>query len=271
MTCSLYTLSCSAILLRKRFIRDLLQKNHRLKKDIKWVRSLQQKKFRLESGCFVVEGRKSVEEGLRSDFELHSLYSLDSEWLSSYDEGILVTTREMEQMSSLSTSSPYLAVFRMKERRFAWTEVPVVLVLDGIADPGNLGTIVRTADWFGISSIVCTHDCVELYNPKVVQATMGSIFRVSIISLGEDQIASELSANDFFVVAADLGGTSLYEFDFNRRLAIIVGSESHGVRAAMRSITNEFVTIPRCGDAESLNASIAASLFMSEYRRSSIG
>jgi len=94
---------------------------------------------------------------------------------------------------------------------------------------------------------------------------------VSIISLGEDQIASELSANDFFVVAADLGGTSLYEFDFNRRLAIIVGSESHGVRAAIRSITNEFVTIPRCGDAESLNASIAASLFMSEYRRSSIG
>ena len=267
MSVSHYTLSCSAILLRKRFIRDLLLKNHRLKKDIKWVRSLHQKKFRLESNCFFVEGRKGVEEGLQSDFELHSLYSTDADWLSSKSNGILVNAREMEQMSCLSTPSQHLAVFRKKESLVAWELTPVVLILDGIADPGNLGTIVRTADWFGISSLVCTHDCVELYNPKVVQATMGSIFRMNVASMGEEQIAKEIRTNNFYTIAADLGGTSLYEFDFNRRLAMVIGSESHGVRAAMRTIADECVTVPRFGEAESLNASMAATLFMSEYRR----
>ncbi|MFM7726346.1 MAG: TrmH family RNA methyltransferase, partial [Flavobacteriales bacterium] len=158
-----------------------------MKKDIKWVRSLQQKKFRHESGCFVVEGRKGVEEGLRSNVEVHSVYTADPDWMQARADVMLVTSREMEQMSSLSTPSPYLAVFRQREANPDFTVVPIVLVLDGIADPGNMGTIIRTADWFGISAIVCTPDCVEWYNPKVVQATMGSIFRIQLVGMGEEE------------------------------------------------------------------------------------
>jgi TrmH family RNA methyltransferase len=128
-----------------------------------------------------------------------------------------------------------------------------------------MGTIIRTAEWFGIDCIVCTPDCVELYNPKVVQATMGSVFRMGVAMLTEDQIRKDLEANEFYVIAADLQGTNIYSFDFNQKVAMVIGSESHGVRPAMRSLINEFVTIPGKGVAESLNASVAAAVFMSQW------
>lgn len=251
---------------RNRFIRDLILKNHPLKKDIKWVRSLQQKKFRSESSCFVVEGLKGVEEGMRSAFALHSLYTTDAEWAASHKEAIPVNSREMEQMSSLATPSAYLAVFHQSHSiDFKGTD-SAVLILDGIADPGNMGTIIRTAEWFGFETILCTPDCVEVYNPKVVQATMGSVFRMRVISLSEEEMQRALKQNDYYIIAADLKGTNVYRFDFNQKLAIIIGSESHGVRPAMRSLVDEFVTIPGSGRAESLNASVAATVFMSQWR-----
>jgi TrmH family RNA methyltransferase len=179
---------------------------------------------------------------------------------------MLVPAREMEQMSSLSSPSPFLAVFHQSESKAQWSQKQVVLVLDGIADPGNMGTIIRTAEWFGIDTILCTPDCVELYNPKVVQATMGSVFRMIVLALGEEEMARELKANDYYIVAADLQGSNIYQFDFKQKLAIIIGSESHGVRPAMRSVVDEFITIPGNGRAESLNASVAATVFMSQWR-----
>jgi len=263
---SCYTLSCSAILFRNRFIRDLILKNHPLKKDIKWVRSLQQKKFRSESGCFLVEGHKGVEEGMRSSFALHSLYTTDAEWAVNHTEAIMVNSREMEQMSALTTPSAYLAVFHQSPSfDFKGTD-SAVLILDGIADPGNMGTIIRTAEWFGFETLICTPDCVEVYNPKVVQATMGSIFRMQVLSLSEEEMQRSLKQNEYYIIAADLKGTSVYRFDFKQKLAIIIGSESHGVRPAMRSLVDEFVTIPGSGRAESLNASVAATVFMSQWR-----
>jgi len=240
-----------------------------LKKDIKWVRSLQQKKFRNESGCFVVEGRKGVEEGLRSEYKLHSVYTTEPDWAHEHAPAMLVPAREMEQMSSLSSPSPFLAVFHQSESKAQWSQKQVVLVLDGIADPGNMGTIIRTAEWFGIDTILCTPDCVELYNPKVVQATMGSVFRMIVLVLGEEEMARELKANDYYIVAADLQGSNIYRFDFKQKIAIIIGSESHGVRPAMRSVVDEFITIPGNGRAESLNASVAATVFMSQWRMAS--
>jgi TrmH family RNA methyltransferase len=236
-----------------------------LKKDIKWVRALQQKKFRNESGCFVVEGRKGVEEGLKSSHVLQSVYTTDADWASAHAQAIVVNNREMEQMSGLNTPSSHLAVFEQRDFIPDWHKVQSVLILDGIADPGNMGTIIRTAEWFGIDCIVCTPDCVELFNPKVVQATMGSVFRMGVAMLTEDQIRQDLEANEFYVIAADLQGTNIYTFDFNQKLAIVIGSESHGVRPGMRSLVNEFVTIPGKGPAESLNASVAASVFMSQW------
>jgi TrmH family RNA methyltransferase len=237
-----------------------------LKKDIKWVRSLQQKKFRNESGCFVVEGRKGVEEGLKSDFKIHSVYTTDADWANAHADSMLVPMREMEQMSSLSSPSPYLAVFHSSDNNLEWERSRSVMVLDGIADPGNMGTIIRTAEWFGIETILCTPDCVELYNPKVVQATMGSVFRMRVIALSDEEMARDLKASDYYIIAADLQGSSIYKFDFKQKLAIIIGSESHGIRPAMRSMVDEFVTIPGNGRAESLNASVAATVFLSQWR-----
>ncbi len=237
-----------------------------MKKDIKWVRSLQQKKFRLESGCFVVEGKKGVEEGLASSFRLHSVYTTDADWASKHPETIAVSSREMEQMSGLTTPSPYLAVFHQHERNVDIQSESVILILDGIADPGNMGTIIRTAEWFGMNTILCTPDCVELYNPKVVQATMGSVFRMKVRMMSEEEMSRLLRPSDYYIVAADLKGTNIYRYDFKQKTAIIIGSESHGVRPAMRSLVDEFVTIPGSGKAESLNASVAATVFMSQWR-----
>jgi TrmH family RNA methyltransferase len=237
-----------------------------LKKDIKWVRSLQQKKFRNESSCFVVEGRKGVEEGLKSEFKIHSVYTTDADWASVHPDAMLVHMREMEQMSSLTSPSPYLAVFHGRENNAEWDRSKSVMVLDGIADPGNMGTIIRTAEWFGIETILSTPDCVEIYNPKVVQATMGSVFRMHVIVLSEEDMAHGLKANDYYIIAADLQGSTIYKFDFKQKLAIIIGSESHGVRPAMRSMVDEFVTIPGNGRAESLNASVAATVFLSQWQ-----
>jgi TrmH family RNA methyltransferase len=237
-----------------------------LKKDVKWVRSLQQKKFRNESGCFVVEGRKGVEEGLKSDFKIHSVYTTDADWANADADSMLVPMREMEQMSSLNSPSPYLAVFHSSDNNIEWDRSRSVMVLDGIADPGNMGTIIRTAEWFGIETILCTPDCVELYNPKVVQATMGSVFRMRVIALSDEEMARDLKAGDYYIIAADLKGSSIYKFDFKQKLAIIIGSESHGVRPAMRSMVDEVVTIPGNGRAESLNASVAATVFLSQWR-----
>lgn len=237
-----------------------------MKKDIKWVRSLQQKKFRAESSCFVVEGKKGVEEGLQSEFELHSLYTTDADWASGKDGAFVIPQKEMEQISSLSTPSPYLAVFKHPLAQPFRGEDSAVLVLDGIADPGNMGTIIRTAEWFGFKTLFCTPDCVELFNPKVVQATMGSVFRMQVHSISEEQLQQMFKQYGYYVVAADLQGTNIYRFDFNQKLAIIIGSESHGIRPAMRSLVDEFVTIPGSGRAESLNASVAATVFMSQWR-----
>jgi TrmH family RNA methyltransferase len=178
----------------------------------------------------------------------------------------MLNSREMEQMSALTTPSAYLAVFHQSRSiDFKGTD-SAVLILDGIADPGNMGTIIRTAEWFGFETLLCTPDCVEVYNPKVVQATMGSIFRMQVISLSEEEMQRSLKQNEYYIIAADLKGTNVYRFDFKQKLAIIIGSESHGVRPAMRSLVDEFVTIPGSGRAESLNASVAATVFMSQWR-----
>jgi TrmH family RNA methyltransferase len=240
-----------------------------LKKDIKWVRSLQQKKFRSESGCFAVEGKKGVEEGLQSAFGMHSVYTTDADWAAGKSNTYVVSQKEMEQLSSLSTPSPYLAVFKQTPPPPFSGARQAVLVLDGIADPGNMGTIIRTAEWFGLQSILCTPDCVELYNPKVVQATMGSVFRMPVYALSEAEIQHILKKHDYYIIAADLQGTNVYQFDFKQKLAIVIGSESHGVRPATRSMVDEFVTIPGSGKAESLNASVAATVFMSQWRMAS--
>jgi TrmH family RNA methyltransferase len=241
-----------------------------LKKDIKLVRSLQQKKFRNEHNLFVVEGKKMVDEALASRFKFHSLYSTDADYHT--DKCHPVNRKEMEMMSSLSTASPYLAVLH-KPNNTLWPKATgnAVVVLDGIADPGNMGTILRTAEWFGIHQVFCTDDCVELYNPKTVQSTMGSLFRMQVHYAPAEEIIAFLKDNEYKLSGADMQGTSLYDYQFSSKEAIIIGSESHGIRNTMRdALAGNYITIPTQGKAESLNASIATSIILSELFRQRI-
>lgn len=238
-----------------------------LKKDLKLVRTLQQKKFRKEHGLFIVEGKKMVEEAIGSSFSLHSLYTTDNAFRT--QKAILVNSKEMDMMSALHTPSDYLAVLHQKEDSLGKIEKPnsTVLLLDGIADPGNMGTILRSAEWFGIHTIFCTEDSVDLYNPKTVQSTMGSLFRVQVIYSTPKEIAVYLKENGYRLTGADMQGAPLYDFDFKQKDAIVIGSESHGIRPDMRSAIDSFITIPAGGKAESLNASVAASIILSEVFR----
>lgn len=209
-----------------------------------------------------------VEEALASSFRLHSLYTTDEAF--SDERAIKVNSKEMEMMTALNSPSSYLAILYKKENKL--TEVldlkSTVIVLDGIADPGNMGTILRTAEWFGITYIFCTDDCVELYNPKTVQSTMGSLFRTTVIEAEAGEIVALLKSKDYRLTGADMHGTSLYDFPFQPKEAIVIGSESHGIRAQMREAMDCYITIPGSGKSESLNASIAASIILSEiYRR----
>ncbi|MFN0032117.1 MAG: TrmH family RNA methyltransferase, partial [Flavobacteriales bacterium] len=183
-----------------------------MKKDVKLVRSLHQKKFRNESGLFIVEGRKMVDEALNSHFRPHSLYTTDQHFAHAMPEAILATQREMEMMSTLATASQHLAVLYQNNETFKNLQSEqMILVLDGISDPGNMGTMLRNADWFGVRQVLCTNDCVELYNPKVVQSTMGSIFRVRVMYSEVSEILDMLRKSQFGIAGAVMNGESLYE------------------------------------------------------------
>lgn len=240
-----------------------------IKKDIKLVKSLSQKKFRNELGLFLVEGKKMVEEALHSDFEIHSLYSTDEEWIIKHPYGMHVSRKEMDQMSGLSTPSSHLLVLRQTEIAPKHPISSLQLFLDGVSDPGNLGTIIRTAEWFGINSIICSEDCVELFNPKVVQSTMGSMFRMRVVSTDLPLYAEKFIADGGIIYGADLQGENALHETFESKSALVIGSESHGIRPNMHRLISKKLYIPGNGKAESLNAAIAASILMAQWFRHS--
>lgn len=230
-----------------------------LKKDIKLVKSLQQKKFRKEYGLFAVEGRKMVEELLTTDYEVEFIFSTDPHWAHQH-KAALVSAKEMEMLSSLASPSPFLAVAKMPQAKRWMAGQDKVLVLDGIADPGNLGTILRSCEWFGIQEVVLSPDCAELFNPKTVQATMGSLFRVSTFEESLPEMLSKASDNGYEIVGTMLSGHSLYRHTWKQRTVLVTGSESHGIRQEVVACLHQKITIPGKGNAESLNAAIATSI-----------
>ncbi len=238
-----------------------------LKKDIKLVRSLHQKKFRNLNGLFMVEGLKMVEEAIHSELVVHSLYSSNEIFCNHHSISIKVTAKEMEQMTALSSPSAHLAVLHQRNQTIANATGDTVIVLDGIADPGNLGTILRTAEWFGVQTIFCTPDCVELYNPKVVQSTMGSLFRMNVIYEEIPELVEWLISKDFVLIGAEMNGTNHFDFVFPSETALVIGSESHGISEEMKQFLNSSITIQGKGQAESLNASIATSILLAESFR----
>ena len=250
----------------------------KLKSNLKWslnkatvklIQSLKQQKFRKEHGLFVVEGRKMVEELLQSNMETLCLFATER-FLLDYgieDDRLEIATEvQMEQMSGQDTPPGILAVVKVPEQGEIKNE-GLVLALDGIANPGNLGTIIRTAEWFGIKQIVCSKDCVELWNPKVIQATMGSVFRMPIAYTDLEGFLQASKASGRAIYGALLEGENLFKKEKSSDSIIVIGSESHGIRSAVLPFITHPITIPRAEGSvtESLNASMAAGIILAFF------
>ena len=234
------------------------------KNELRQVRSLAQKKFRDEAGLFVVEGEKMVSEALVSGFEVVSVYRRDE-----------IGEEAMARLSMLSSPSPVLAVVRQPAPAAFHPSKGLFLALDGIRDPGNLGTILRVADWFGIDGVVSSPDTVELYNPKVVQATMGAIFRVPFYRMDIAQLCREIVADGGHVYGTFLNGENLYSKALDCGLkapsVIVIGNESNGISPAVATCVSDRLFIPPYPvddpGSESLNAAIATAITVAEFRR----
>jgi TrmH family RNA methyltransferase len=235
------------------------------KSKIKLILSLRLKKFRKENGLFVIEGEKPVEEIYHSNYKIRELYFVEKpSWLLSKEIDITeISEAELKKVSSLSTPNNVLALVEIPELKFSdkiYSE-ELVLALEDIRDPGNLGTIIRTADWFGIKTIFCSKESVDCFNQKVVQSTMGSITRVSVhyVDLGIEVPKFE---NSYITV---LDGENLKEVEKPTSGIIIFGNESNGVSKELIELSKHKLTINKIGGAESLNVATAAAIFMYEF------
>ena len=238
------------------------------KAQVKLVRSLQQKKFRDELGLFVAEGEKCVSE-IAKGFELVSLFR----------EGENATRTEIEQMSGLRTPQGVMGVFRKRHSAFSIQYSDLLLVLDGVQDPGNLGTIIRTCDWFGVHDIVCSLDTADCYNPKVVQATMGALARVRVHYVDLPQWLSAISHqhSEVSIYGTLLDGRDMYEVlkvrgeRLTAKGIIIMGNEGNGISQEVRPYITHPIRIPSypkdVETSESLNVSIATAIVLAEFRR----
>jgi TrmH family RNA methyltransferase len=253
------------------------------KSRIKHISSLKVKKYRELHGEFIAEGSKLVSELLNSNYTATALYAL-KEWLSENKlptdfkaEVIEVTEAEMARITSLSTPSPCLLTLQTRNTPFdiAIAERELVLMLDDIQDPGNLGTIIRTADWFGFNHIVCSLNTVDLYNPKTIQSTMGSVTRVNVSYQQLDEILDKLDKK-VSIYGSLLDGENILNKKLNTNGIIVIGNESKGISEKIRCYINEKIFIPgyqphqTLDRPESLNASIANAIICYEFRRSEI-
>lgn len=229
------------------------------KNEIKLIRSLQQKKFRTQEQLFVVEGRKAVEEALAFESSIVKAFTTDEDFSIKFRIPH-IHERDMEQISSLTQPPGYLAVLKQKHTTLDIIEGKTFCVANAISDPGNLGTLIRTCEWFGVDALLLDDQCVDVYNSKVVQATMGSILRLSIVTTSVKEIIKYCKSNAIPVLVADLNGTPIQEFRSPEKWALVVGSESHGVSEQFVEASATRLTIPSMGSAESLNASIAAGI-----------
>jgi TrmH family RNA methyltransferase len=236
-----------------------------VKLQAKYIQSLSQKKFRDEEGTFVAEGPKIINELLNSEnVELLHLFATRN-WTDKntqlHKTSITeIKETELERISFLQTSNQVLGIFKKPVFKKPHYEGEVTLMLDGIQDPGNLGTMVRTADWFGIHQIICCKDSADVFNPKAVQSTMGSIARVRVIP---EDLKSFIEAHSSIpVYATALKGKNIFEMDAIKEGFILIGNESKGIQEELLALAPKKITIPKSGNAESLNAAVAAGIIM---------
>jgi RNA methyltransferase, TrmH family len=237
------------------------------KNQIKWITSLHHKKYRKEEQLFIAEGVKVIQEFLESNFELEHLF-VTSTIFEAIDPNkkSLITEDVMQKISALSTSSSCLAVFNMRNTQPEITK-GLIVALDSIRDPGNLGTIIRLCDWFGVESIYCSHETVDVYNPKVIQATMGSLARVNVHYVDLDKWLSKI---ELPIYGTFMEGNAIYSQTLPEEAVLVFGNESNGISKDCGQYVNHKITIPRFGNiqaTESLNVATATAICLSEFKR----
>jgi TrmH family RNA methyltransferase len=240
------------------------------KTELKTARSLRQKKYRDEHGLYLAQGPKLVAELLASGLRPELLLATAaSQARHAWPGADVLPDHELERIGTLETGNEVVAVLRKPGPSPLTTPAAgeLWLALDGISDPGNLGTVLRIADWFGIDHVLCTPDSVDAFNPKCVQASMGAIFRVQVHYTDLAACLRRHQTEGVAVYAADMGGTSVFEERLKRPAVLVLGSESHGLSAEVRAAAQRIIAVPRVGRAESLNVAMAASALCMEFTR----
>lgn len=242
------------------------------KNTLKFIKSLQQKKFRKQEQSFFVEGAKNVTELLQSDFEITHLlctkkFVEENHHLLPRAGGSLyeVSQKELESMGTFQSNDSALAVAKVKSNEsFELDSNEWVIALDDVRDPGNLGTIIRIADWYGIKKILISNESADIYNPKVLHASMGSFTRIEFFYT---DLANFFSKGNYAIYGAFLEGKNIYEVDFGSGGIILMGNESNGICLEVGKFVSQKITIPRFGQAESLNVAIATSIICDNVKR----
>jgi len=237
------------------------------KNQIKLITSLQQKKQRFSCQLFFAEGIKGIQELLESNFELVHLYTTQNDFDEvSKDKKVFINEQELKKITALATPNTCLAVFKIPDEKKI-NESGLILALDAIRDPGNLGTILRLCDWFGIRQIICSKETVDVYNPKVVQATMGSLARVNVNYI---DLENFISQTHLPVFGTFMDGDNIYKTNLPQEGIIVMGNEANGISPELEKLIKNRLTIPRFGTlqkTESLNVATATAIVLSEFRR----
>jgi TrmH family RNA methyltransferase len=237
------------------------------KNQIKLITSLQQKKFRKQHKLFIAEGVKVIQELIDANYKLNDLFTTQNDF-SNLKTGKThaITQADLKKISALTTPNTCLATFSIPENIKIELN-GLVLALDSIRDPGNLGTIIRLCDWFGIETLLCSEETVDVYNPKVIQATMGSISRVSIVYC---DLENELKGSEIPVFGTFMDGKSIYNESLPHEGIIVMGNEANGISSTIEKIVSERISIPRFGNlqlTESLNVATATAIILNEFKR----
>jgi len=246
------------------------------KNTVKFIKSLQQKKFRKQENSFFVEGAKNVTELLNSEYEITHLLFTESfkneHWsiikrcgADKYE----VTPKQLESVGSFQTNDSAIAVAKIKgNHSFELRNDELAIALDDVRDPGNLGTIIRIADWYGIRKLILSEQCADIYNPKVLNSSMGSFTRVICYYTN---LENYLKTLDFPVYGAILEGENIYKSPLSPNGIILMGNESKGISEALSPYITHKITIPQFGEAESLNVAVATAVICDNFRRKSWG
>ncbi|MBF26005.1 MAG: RNA methyltransferase [Flavobacteriales bacterium] len=241
------------------------------KQNIKFISSLRYSKYRLKYNCFVVEGPHLVDEFINSDYKIHSIFSTDKGFTYNQNENVtFITKAELKRISYLKNPSNVLAVVYRKKTHFdidQFVHHEQIVLLDSISDPGNMGSMIRTADWFGLQSLYLSKECVDVYNPKVVQSTMGSLSRVSIHIIDLKILIKKMKQQGIICCGATLLGESIYKLKIKNNYAIIFGNESHGISLEIKKLLDKEILIPtKNKQIDSLNVAVSFGIILSEFR-----